>query len=145
MGDDRVPLSHLFFADDSMYIGEWSIDNVLNLVCILFCFQEITGLKINLENSCIFCIGQTCQAVEAMAMILGYKAGYFPSIFLGMPIGVNLGALNPWKNLVNKFKSKLSRWKIRTLSIGGRHTLTSNVLGTLCNFLFSLFKVPKSI
>lgn len=145
VGDNRVPLTHLFFADDSIFFGEWSVENILNIVRILFCFQKTAGLKLNLDKSFLFGIGQNLCEVENMALIIGCKAGQLPSIFLGMPIGVNMGAKKYWKTPIDKFKKKLANWKIKTLSIGGRHTLVCNVLGSLGNFLFSLFKVPKGV
>lgn len=145
VGDLNVPLSHLFFADDSIFFGKWSVENILNLVRILFCFQKAAGLRVNLEKSSLFGIGQTREAVESMALIIGCKAEKFPAIFLGLPIGVNMGLARPWRNLIAKFRSKLSNWKVKTLSIGGRHTIICNILGSLGNFLFSLFKVPKGV
>lgn len=34
---------------------------------------------------------------------------------------------------------------MKTLSIGGRYTIVSNILGILGTFLFSLFKAPKKV
>lgn len=145
IGDDNILLTHSFFADDSIFFGEWSVENILNLTRILFCFQKSAGLKLNLEKSVLFGLGQNHDVVEAMAMVIGCKAGRLPMNFLGMPVGVNMGLINPWRNLIDKFRSKLSKWKTRTLSIGGRHTIVCNVLGSLGNFLFSLFKAPKGV
>lgn len=38
VGDNKIELTHLFFADDAIFFGEWSVENVLNLVRILYCF-----------------------------------------------------------------------------------------------------------
>lgn len=114
VGEDKVPLSHLFFADDLVFFGEWSVENVLNLMRILHCFQRAAGLKVNLDKSSLFGIGQEQSAVEAMALIIGCKADKIPAIFLGIPIGTNMGAINSWKCLVEKFKKRLSGWKLKT-------------------------------
>nr|GEW35686.1 RNA-directed DNA polymerase, eukaryota, reverse transcriptase zinc-binding domain protein [Tanacetum cinerariifolium] len=45
------PLSHLFYADDVVFLGEWSETNLVNLVKILDCFHLAPGLKINLIKS----------------------------------------------------------------------------------------------
>ena len=76
---------------------------------------------------------------------MGCKAGRLPFLFLGIPIGTNMNCIKSWDPLVEKLKKKMSVWKLKTLSIGGRHTITSNVLGSLGNFWFSLFVVPKTV
>lgn len=48
----RIPnsdscLSHLFYADDALFIGEWSRSNLKNLERILDCFHATFGLKFN--------------------------------------------------------------------------------------------------
>ncbi|KAL4590231.1 hypothetical protein LXL04_003157 [Taraxacum kok-saghyz] len=46
---------------------------------------------------------------------------------------------------ITKFRNKLSVWKARALSIGGRHTLVNNVLGSLGSYWFSSFIAPKTV
>ncbi|GJV78769.1 hypothetical protein Tco_1514639 [Tanacetum coccineum] len=50
-----------------------------------------------------------------------------------------------WKEVVDKVLSRLSRWKMKLLSIGGRLTLLKSVLGSMPIFHMSIFKVPSSI
>ncbi|KAJ9543996.1 LOW QUALITY PROTEIN: hypothetical protein OSB04_023703 [Centaurea solstitialis] len=50
-----------------------------------------------------------------------------------------------WSPLLKKFDSRLSNWKRKMLSIGGRLTLCKAVLGSLGVYLFSLFKVPSRV
>ncbi|GKB74270.1 hypothetical protein Tco_0935682 [Tanacetum coccineum] len=44
-------ISHLFYADDAMFIGEWSEQNLHNIVKVLNCFHLASGLKINIAKS----------------------------------------------------------------------------------------------
>ncbi|KAJ9562377.1 hypothetical protein OSB04_007537 [Centaurea solstitialis] len=46
---------------------------------------------------------------------------------------------------LSRFKSKLSRWKAKTLLIGGRLCLCKSVLGSLGIYLFSLYKAPMKV
>ena len=48
-----------------------------------------------------------------------------------------------WKLIIKKFHSKLSLWKAKTLSFGGRLTLIKSVLSNLPTYYLSLFKAPK--
>ncbi|GJS53727.1 hypothetical protein Tco_0627089 [Tanacetum coccineum] len=44
-----------------------------------------------------------------------------------------------------KLQSRLSKWKAKTLSIGGRLTLLKSVLGASPLYNMSIFKVPKGV
>nr|GEY45812.1 RNA-directed DNA polymerase, eukaryota [Tanacetum cinerariifolium] len=44
-----------------------------------------------------------------------------------------------------KLRSRLSKWKAKTLSIGGRLTLLKSVIGASPLYTMSIFKVPKGV
>ncbi|GKV27594.1 hypothetical protein SLEP1_g36753 [Rubroshorea leprosula] len=48
-----------------------------------------------------------------------------------------------WQPLLESFKKKLSSWKGRQLSLGGRITLINSVLSSLLVFLMSVYRLPK--
>lgn len=50
-----------------------------------------------------------------------------------------------WNNIIEKFKHKLSDWKGKSLSFGGRLTLVKAVLGSMALYYFSLFRAPMSV
>ena len=60
-------------------------------------------------------------------------------------VGQNSSRLSAWDDTIAKLKSRLSKWKMKTLSIGGRFTLLKSVLGATPIYNMSIFKVPKGI
>ncbi|GJU87478.1 hypothetical protein Tco_1295024, partial [Tanacetum coccineum] len=56
-----------------------------------------------------------------------------------------MSSKNAWDETINKMKKRLSRWKLNTLSVGGRLTLLKSVLGSTPIYNMSIFKVPKSV
>lgn len=50
-------ISHLFYADDALFVGEWSHINLLNLERILRCFNLASGLGVNFTKSKVFGVG----------------------------------------------------------------------------------------
>ncbi|GKD96552.1 hypothetical protein Tco_1380449, partial [Tanacetum coccineum] len=57
----------------------------------------------------------------------------------------NMSSKKAWDETINKMKKRLSRWKLNTLSVGGRLTLLKSVLGSTPIYNMSIFKVPKSV
>ncbi|GJT08560.1 RNA-directed DNA polymerase, eukaryota [Tanacetum coccineum] len=60
--------------------------------------------------------------------------------YLGVMVGSNMSRHKAWVNVVLKLRSHLSKWKAKTLSIGGR---LKSVLGASPLYTMSIFKVPK--
>nr|GEV38743.1 RNA-directed DNA polymerase, eukaryota, reverse transcriptase zinc-binding domain protein [Tanacetum cinerariifolium] len=50
-----------------------------------------------------------------------------------------------WNAIIQKFSSKLSSWKARLLSVGGRLSLIKSLLGNLPTFYMSIYLMPVSI
>lgn len=51
VGSDKVNVSHLQFADDSLFFGDLSINNPTTLFKLLKCFELVSGLRINYHKS----------------------------------------------------------------------------------------------
>nr|GFD18110.1 RNA-directed DNA polymerase, eukaryota [Tanacetum cinerariifolium] len=56
-----------------------------------------------------------------------------------------MSSIRAWDETVNKLKLRLSSWKLKTLSIGGRLTLLKLALGSTPIYNMSLFKIPKAV
>ncbi|GKV18712.1 hypothetical protein SLEP1_g29053 [Rubroshorea leprosula] len=81
--------------------------------------------------------------MSKMAYILNYKQGVFLYKYLGVPIGGSVKSIAMWKPLIETFEKKLSSWKGRLLSFGGRITLLNAVLSSLPVFTMSMPLLPK--
>ncbi|GJR20565.1 RNA-directed DNA polymerase, eukaryota [Tanacetum coccineum] len=94
--DSSTTLSHLFYADDAVFIGEWSHSNLRGIMNILRCFSFLSGN--------------------------------------------NMSSIKAWDEIVAKMKKRLSRWKLNSLSVGGRLTLLKSVLCSTPIYNMSIFK-----
>lgn len=47
--------------------------------------------------------------------------------------------------VIEKVKKRLSEWKAKAMSFGGRLTLIKSVLGNIPLYYFSLFRVPMNV
>nr|GEV55862.1 RNA-directed DNA polymerase, eukaryota [Tanacetum cinerariifolium] len=128
---NQLNFSHFFFADDVLFIGDWSRVNVKCLVSILECFYRVSGLKINYYKSNLLGVGVPFEDVELLATLTGCNVMASPFCYLGLPIDCNMVLVKSWDPIIDKFSRCLSKWKASLLSIGGRSTLITSVLGAI--------------
>ncbi|GJS42587.1 RNA-directed DNA polymerase, eukaryota [Tanacetum coccineum] len=138
-------ISHIFYADDAVFIGEWSEANLVNLVRILKCFYLASGLKINLIKSQLLGVGVPRYIVHQGASLVGCAVLQTPFKYLGISVGNQMSRKSAWENTIQKLHSRLSKWKVKTLSVGGRLTLLKSVLGSSPLYNMSIYKVPKGV
>ncbi|GJT75705.1 putative RNA-directed DNA polymerase, eukaryota, reverse transcriptase zinc-binding domain protein [Tanacetum coccineum] len=145
IGRDNLNISHLMYADDVICFGEWSWINARNLISLLRCFFLVSGLRINIHKSVVLGVGVTEEEVSYMANIIGCGASKFPLKYLGVPVGCNMARCLNWNVITQKFSLKMSTWKARLLSFGGRLSLIRSVLSSLPIYYMSIYLMPVAI
>ncbi|KAK9070187.1 hypothetical protein SSX86_010587 [Deinandra increscens subsp. villosa] len=138
-------LSKLFYADDAMFLGEWTDSNALNLVRLLRVFFLVSGLKVNFHKSALFGVNVEDGEIKRVSDLMQCLEGRLPFGYLGMMVGANMNRRQFWEPVVETFERRLSRWKANSLSFGGRITLAKSVLESLPSYYFSLYKAPKNV
>ncbi|GKD51601.1 reverse transcriptase domain, reverse transcriptase zinc-binding domain protein [Tanacetum coccineum] len=104
VGENKVVVSHLQFADDTIFFGEWNKDNAKSLMCILKCFEEVSGLRVNYYKSKLYGIGVKDRDLSDMARWMGCGVGEFPFTYLGLPIGERKKlSWVKWESLIASF------------------------------------------
>ncbi|PWA73265.1 RNA-directed DNA polymerase, eukaryota [Artemisia annua] len=142
---DSLCISHMFYADDAVFVGNWSDENINTLTHVLDVFYRASGLKINMCKSKILGINVDVHKVNQAANKLGCLILSCPFSYLGSKVGVSMSRIEDWREVIDKVKCRLSKWKMKCLSIGGRLTLLKSVLGAMPIFNMSIFKVPAKV
>nr|GEW89248.1 RNA-directed DNA polymerase, eukaryota [Tanacetum cinerariifolium] len=112
---------------------------------ILRCFSLLSGMSINIQKSHLLGVGVPEVNVVEAAKSIGCSTMKTPFKYLGILVGDNMSSIKAWDDTVAKMENRLSRWKLKTLSIGGRITLLKSVLGSTPVYNMSIFKVPKLV
>jgi predicted component of type VI protein secretion system len=69
--------------------------------------------------------------------MFGCRKGNFPFKYLGIPIHYRKLSNNDWKVIESKIERKLSSWKGKLMSVGGRLVLINLMLTSLVMFMLS--------
>ncbi|GJR38484.1 RNA-directed DNA polymerase, eukaryota, reverse transcriptase zinc-binding domain protein [Tanacetum coccineum] len=118
VGRDNMSISHLMYADDVIF-----------------------GFKINVDKSNVLGVGVSDVETSLMARFIGCGVLKLPFKYLGVPVGCNMNRCVNWDVITQIFSSKLSSWKARLLSVGGRLSLIKAVLGNLPTYFMSIYLI----
>lgn len=89
VGNDLVEVNLLQYADDTIIMGEISLNNVLVIKAMLRNFELISMLKVNFFKTRIGGIGVGDEVLERFSDILNCRIMSFLFTYLGVLIGEN--------------------------------------------------------
>jgi hypothetical protein len=121
---------------------EHDLDHAKNLKLVLSTFEQLSGLKINFHKSELYCYGAAKNFEHDYARLFGRKTGNTPFKYLGIPMHHMKLSNKDWIIIEEKFQKKLSSWKGKLLSVGGRLVLINSVLAM---YMLSFFVLPKGV
>ena len=138
-------LSILQYADDTILFLEDDSEAARNLKLVLIAFEKLSGLKINFHKSELFCFGAAKKKGIKYMDLFGCGQGSFPFRYLGIPMHFRKLSNKHWSTVEERFQKKVSSWKGKLLSSGGRLVLINSVLSSLPMYMMSFFAIPKGV
>jgi len=138
-------LSILQYADDIVLFLEDDLEEANNLKLVLLAFEKLSGLKINFHKSELFCFGTAKDRRREYVELFGCVEGSFPFRYLGIPMHYRKLSNKHWSSIEERFQKKLSCWKGKLLSFGGRLVLINSALSSLPMFMMSFFAIPRGV
>lgn len=145
VGHERVEVSHLQFADDTIFLIGDKLEYWHNLLEMLDLFCFASGMKINKPKCSLVDVNYNDRELSRLAEDWGCEVGVWPMSYLGLPLGGNPRALSIWNPVVEKVEKRLQKWKKACLSKGGQLTLSQAVLSSIPIYYLSLFKMPTRV
>jgi hypothetical protein len=145
IGGDGPLISHLQYADDTLCIGEASVENLWSLKAILRGFERASGLKVNFWKSSLMGVNVDNEFMEMASNFLNCIRGGIPFKYLGLPVGASPRKLSTWAPKVEKIRSRLNSWGNKHISFSGRLVLINSVLNSIPIFYMSLMRMPVQV
>ncbi|MCH79404.1 LINE-1 reverse transcriptase like [Trifolium medium] len=145
IGADGLAISHLQYADDTLCIGEASVQNLWTIKAILRGFHMVSGLKVNFWKSCLMGVNVPSEFLDLACSFLNCRQGVIPFKYLGLPVGANPKRLSTWEPLLDYLNKRLNSWGKKHISFGGRIVLINSVLNSIPIFYMSFLKMPIQV
>lgn len=86
VGLDKIRISHLQYADDTIFICPNKMENVRIIKHILRNFEILSGLKVNFHKCYIMGLNMDRETVQNMADFLGGEVYSSPLSYLGINV-----------------------------------------------------------
>ncbi|XP_039003297.1 uncharacterized protein LOC120130003 [Hibiscus syriacus] len=118
--ENSTRLSHLQFADDLIIFCQANLTQIKNVIRMLRIFSVMAGLHLNLVKSKLFGINIEDEVLADWASQVGCSVGYFPTEYLGLPLGAKRNSEALWDPFFRNFSAKLAGWKASYLSLACR-------------------------
>lgn len=103
VGGDNFCITHLFYADDVIFLGDWAKSNICNIFRILHCFYLVLGLNINMHKSNIDGVSIPFEEVKHLDFLVGCKVDKVPFTYFEASCGENMSRVIGWKSVKEKF------------------------------------------
>lgn len=138
-------ISHIQYADDTVIMVDGSDKSITNLKILLYCFEWLSGLKINYHKSEVILFGYSEEEKEKKANMLNYRLGDLPIKYLGIPISDRVSGIGAFQGILNKMIKRLDPWKGKHMTSGGKLILTNTCLSSLPMYVMGFYFLPKGL
>lgn len=143
-GSPRV--SHLLFADDTMFFGLASATNCETLMKILKDYERASGQMINKSKSSVtFSSKSPPEVREQVKSILGITKEGGLGKYLGLPEHFGRRKKDLFTSIVDRIRQKAISWSSSKLSRAGKLTMLKAVLSAIPTYTMSCFMLPVSL
>jgi hypothetical protein len=145
-GADGPAISHLLFADDSIFFTRSDERSVNTLHAVLETYSEGSGQKINLQKSSLF-FGNSCpdDIKQRVKMSLNVQNEALQSTYLGMPTYVGQSQINAFNFISESMWKRVQGWSDKPLSRAGKEVMLKSVAQAIPTYVMSCFQLPVGI
>ncbi|KAL9279362.1 putative RNA-directed DNA polymerase [Arabidopsis thaliana] len=139
-------ISHLLFADDSLFFCRATETNCQNMVNIFKRYEEISGQMINYSKSSII-FGMKIPEVKRRRLqrILNIDNVGGGGKYLGLPEQFGRKKVEMFEYIVKRVKERTEGWSNKFLSPAGKEILIKSIALALPVYSMNCFMLPHSI
>ncbi|XP_019172535.1 PREDICTED: uncharacterized protein LOC109167892 [Ipomoea nil] len=138
------PISHLFFADDSLLFFKANAQEASEIKNCLSVYENLSGQVVNYHKSSI-CYGKNTSEFDRneVAQILGVVQAPNFGKYLGLPSFVERNKKAAFSYIKEKIRHMIGSWNKKLLS--GKEILLKSVAQSMSTFSMSIFLLPMTV
>jgi hypothetical protein len=112
----------LQYADDTILFIKDVLESARSLKLLLYIFESMFGLKINIEKSEVLLILPDAKKLQVYGDLFNCQIGSWPIKYLGTPVCARRTSVAEMNFVENNLKKGMEGWMSGSMSIGGRVT-----------------------
>lgn len=137
-------ISHVMFADDLILFGEANETQGQVMQQTLQCFCGWSGQKINTNKSRVYFSPNTPKHLrQILSQMFDIPETAVLGKYLGIPIHQKRITKDTFQDVVDKVKTKLAAWKMKTMTRATRLVLIQSVTSTIPAYAMQVAKIPE--
>jgi len=146
VSNGRPQISHILFADDSLFFLKADHKNSSNLLAIFKDYETASGQTINLEKSSITFGNRVFQHTrDSIMQILQIPNIGGGGKYLGLPEQFGRKKKEMLQYVKDKVQEKINGWQTKFLSNAGKETLIKAVAYAMPVYSMNCFQFPKEL
>jgi hypothetical protein len=134
-------ITHLQYANEMVILCQIEDESILNLKLLLYCFESMSGMKVNYHKSEVFVFRGDGAVKEEIVAELNYKLGAFPMVYLGIPIHHRKLRKQDLQVVNEKMGKRDESWQGMMMSSGGRPILVNACLSNIPNYVMGFYNL----
>jgi hypothetical protein len=138
-------LTQLQYANDTVICLETDDESISNIKFLLYCFENMSGLKINYNKSEVMAMGVSAEESSRTARLLSCKEGALPMKYLGILVNSMKLYLADLMYAGVKVEKKLPAWQGLYLSSRGKSILIESSLSSLPMYTMGVYLLPEEV
>jgi hypothetical protein len=113
-------LTHLQYADDTIIFLNMDDQTIINAKLLLYCFENMSGLRINYQKSEVFVVGNSEEEADRIADIFNCNIGKLPLKYLGVMLHNRHMTTDDLTYVAQKVEKGIPTWQSVGLTSGER-------------------------
>lgn len=143
---DAPPVSHLFFADDSLIFCKAEEGQVHAMLKIIKDYEYASGQRLNKQKTTVsYSKGVQPNVRQRITSLLNVKEVAHQDKYLGLPNYVGKSKKKPFLEIKERICQKIQGWMEKLLSWSGREVLLKAVAQAIPTYAMSVFRIPQAL
>ncbi|XP_024010299.1 uncharacterized protein LOC112085326 [Eutrema salsugineum] len=140
------PVSHLFFADDSLFFCKADIHQGAEIFKIIDTYGKASGQQLNLGKSSIMFGNRVDPNLKrSIKNSIGITSVGGMGMYLGLPEQICGSKKKVFSFVHDRLSNRVNNWSARLLSKGGKDIQIKSVAQAVPTYVMSCFLLPKGV